>query len=247
MLGLAGNPLWAQPGTPPPWAQSGTLSLTTAAKPIELTKFNLNFAGGTPRELAAAIESAMGRRLNVIVPEEFADVKLPGLKMEHVDVAQLFQALGAASQKDEAVSTGRYGGPMSYQVTQTGYGFRQGPQQPLSDDTIWYFFVTKPALPPLSASAKSCRFYSLAPYLERKLTVDDITTAIETGWKMLGESQPPTISFHKDTKLLIAVGEPSKLEIINAVLKALEAPKAAPAPFAVKPGAKPGETPTASQ
>ena len=51
--------------------------------------------------------------------------------------------------------------------------------------------------------------------------MDDITTAIETGWKMLGETSPPTISFHKDTKLLIAVGEPSKLETIDAVLKAL--------------------------
>jgi len=52
------------------------------------------------------------------------------------------------------------------------------------------------------------------------MSVDDITTAIETGWKMLGETSPPTISFHKDTKLLIAVGEPSKLETIDAVLKA---------------------------
>jgi hypothetical protein len=53
------------------------------------------------------------------------------------------------------------------------------------------------------------------------MPVDDITTAVETGWKMLGETSPPTISFHKDTKLLIAVGEPSKLELIDAVLKAL--------------------------
>jgi hypothetical protein len=56
------------------------------------------------------------------------------------------------------------------------------------------------------------------------MTVDDITTAIQTGWKMLGENDTPTISFHKDTKLLIAVGEPSKLEMINAVLGALTLP-----------------------
>ena len=77
----------------------------------------------------------------------------------------------------------------------------------------------------MSSSAKVCRFYSLASYLERHLTVDDITTAIETGWKMLGENPLPKISFHKDTKLLIAVGEPAKLETIDAVLRALESSK----------------------
>jgi len=56
------------------------------------------------------------------------------------------------------------------------------------------------------------------------MTVDDITTAIQTGWKMLGDKETPAISFHKDTKLLIAVGEPSKLEMINSVLGALTLP-----------------------
>ena len=206
-----------------------------------LTKFDLDFPGGSPKELTAAIEKAMGRRLNVIVPEEFESVKMPALKMEHIDVAQLFQALQAASRKDEAVTTGSNGFPggyQPYQVQQTGYGFKQGNESHgPNDDTIWYFYVTKPNLPPLSAAPKKvCRFYSLAPYLERGLTVDDITTAIETGWKMLGEpsaafgggtsgARDGTISFHKDTKLLIAVGEPSKLETIDAVLKALELPK----------------------
>lgn len=38
-----------------------------------LTKFNLDFSGGTPKELVAAIQKAMGRPLNVIVPEELED------------------------------------------------------------------------------------------------------------------------------------------------------------------------------
>jgi hypothetical protein len=77
--------------------------------------------------------------------------------------------------------------------------------------------------------SKACRFYLLSPYLERGLTVDDITTAIQTGWKMLGDSSTtPSISFHKETKLLIAVGEPGKLEVIDAVLRALESPKPMP-------------------
>ena len=101
---------------------------------------------------------------------------------------------------------------------------------------------------PPQQSSKVCRFYSLAPYLDRGLSVDDITTAIETGWKMLGETSHPTISFHKDTKLLIAVGEPSKLETIDAVLKALEPPIAAEeAAAAEKPRRPPAPAPAAKQ
>ena len=194
-----------------------------AIRGTRLTKFNLDFPGGTPKELVAAIEKATGRPFNAIVPDELAATKLPALKMNSVDVSQLFQALAAASRKSEAVISGSgfpYG-PSSYQIANTSCGFRQGSEGRPSDDTIWYFYVEKPTLPPLSSSAKVCRFYSLAPYLDRGVSVDDITTAIETGWKMLGETSPPTISFHKDTKLLIAVGEPSKLETIDAVLKAL--------------------------
>jgi hypothetical protein len=244
MFGLAVPHLFGQ-GTPLPQPPR-----MARAQPTEgLTKFDLDFPGGTPKELVAAIQKASGRQLNVIIPEDIGIVKLPALKMEHIDVSQLFQALGAASHKDEAVSTGRqfpgggFGSP--YQVTQTGYGFAQAPGMALSDDTIWYFFVNKPALPPLvPPTAKVCHFYSLAPYLQQQLTVDDITTAIETGWKMLGETPVPTISFHKDTKLLIAVGEPSKLETIDAVLKALEAARTSPPPppsqaAAPKTGAKP--------
>jgi hypothetical protein len=209
-----------------------------------MTKFDLNFAGGTPKELVAAIQNAMGRSLNAIVPEEFAEVKLPALKMEHVNVAQLFEALTASSRKSEAVRTSGY--PNNYQITTTGYGFRQGSQAVISDDTIWYFYVEKPVGPPSYPTAKACRFYSLAPYLEHHFTVDDITTAIETGWKMLGESPSPMISFHKDTKLLIGVGEPYQLETIDAVLKALElelrkAPPPPPPPPVSAPATKPAE------
>ena len=185
-----------------------------------LTKFSLDFPGGTPRELVAAIEKATGRPLNAIIPDELAATRLPALKMNSVDVSQLFQALAAASRKSEAQILG----PSNISFVDTSYGFRQGSEGRATDDTIWYFRVEKPVQVPFSVSGKVCRFYSLRPYVDRGLSVDDITTAIETGWKMLGETSPPTISFHKDTKLLIAVGEESKLETIDAALKALEPP-----------------------
>ena len=200
-----------------------------------LTKFNLDFPGGTPKQLVAAIEKAMGKPLNAIIPPEHADTKLPPLKMSNVDVRQLFQALELTSQKVESYRTGTtYAGGFqsipSYQQTRTSYGFRT--QGPLSDESIWYFYVEKPALPPefMPPAPKVCRYFSLAPYLEGGQSVEDITTAIQTGWKMLGDKETPAISFHKETKLLIAVGESEKLETIDAVLKALK-PRPPTPPF----------------
>jgi hypothetical protein len=200
-----------------------------SAEPVaetNLTRFNLDFPGGTPKELVAAIEKAMKRPLNAIVPDEFAETKLPAVKMNSVDVSQLFSALRMASFKSQAYQQPGYS---SYQISQTTCGFKTEGKP--SDDSIWYFFVEKPVIAPAPPVYKACRFYSLAPFLDRGVTVDDITTAVETAWKLLGDASPPAISFHKDTKLLIAVGEPTKLETIDAVLKALpESLKSSPGP-----------------
>jgi hypothetical protein len=61
----------------------------------------------------------------------------------------------------------------------------------------------------------------LSPYLEAGYKVDDITTAIRTAWKMLGVARPPEISYHKDTRVLIVVGEADKIRVIDNVLKQL--------------------------
>jgi hypothetical protein len=194
----------------------------TAAEPARrLTKFDLDFPGGTPAQLVAAIQKAMGRPLNVIVPAEYADWKLPPLKMNHVDVSQLFRALEQAGQLTKTLSTGS-----SWQTVNSICGFRTNDTNVAnqSDDTVWYFYVNGQPPPP-----KVSRFYLLTPYLESGLTVDDITTAIQTAWKMRGESTLPTLNFHKETKLLIAFGDFGQLVTIDDALKALDPVKARPA------------------
>jgi hypothetical protein len=208
----------ARPGFPsPPIAHVGGEEAN-----VPLTKFDLDFPGGTPSELVRAIEKASGNPPNAIIPKEAADLQLPALKMRNVDVAQLFDALQASSLKTVTYPTTiGYGGMlaggqgMTYQQYQTSYGFRT--QGPVRDDSVWYFFNEKPNLP---EQARAVRFYQLAPYLET-YKIEDITTAIQTAWKMLGETSPPTINFHKDTKLLIAVGEADKLKLIDSVLAQL--------------------------
>lgn len=203
----------------PPSSQSNSETLT-------LTKFNLDFPGGTPAELVTAIEKATGKPLNSIIPDEDANIQLPPLKMSDVDASQLFGALETASVKQTAVGVGTSyfpGRPQPYTTLTGDYGFRTD-DHPISDTSIWYFHVDKPVSPPVIAAEKICKFYSLEPYLNRGFTVDDITTAIQTGWKMADITSPPKLDYHKETKLLIAFGEPSELKTIDDVLKALTPP-----------------------
>jgi hypothetical protein len=202
----------------------------------------LDFPGGTPGNLVKAIEYASQKPLNVIIPDDVADTWIPALKMRAVTVSDLFDALTMASQKSVVYNKTASG----YQIGTSVYGFRT--EGAPHDDSIWYFYRQNPALPPVPSKPQEaiCRFYQLAPYLDT-YKIEDITTAIETGWKMLGEKSLPKISFHKDTKLLIAVGEPEKLMLIDAVLAQLNsqvandkpAPRKVPAPAPSREPAQP--------
>ena len=186
---------------------------TEATAKQSLTKFNLDFPGGTPAELVKAIEKATGKPLNVIVPKDYAQTVIPALKMSNVNVPQLFNAVINVSY--------RYADrPDHPHEVISSYGF-ETKDSPVSDNSIWYFFVYQAAASELPE--KICRFYNLDPYLNRGFTVDDITTAIQTGWKMSGlRAGAPELNYHKETKLLIAYGEPENLEVIEQVLKALQ-------------------------
>src|SRR5205085_7319230 len=83
--------------------QKAVIGTLAPSEPSTLTKFDLDFAGGSPDILVSAIQKASGRPLNVIIPEEFAGTQLPALKMKSVDVSQLFSALSASSAREEVV------------------------------------------------------------------------------------------------------------------------------------------------
>jgi hypothetical protein len=206
---------------PPPVIGPRFRTPVSAAAPSgksDLATFDLNFAGGSPAQLVEMIEKASGRPLNVIINKEDENTELPPLKMNGVNVAQLFDALEAASTKLVAVSTGAW----SYNRVTTSYGFKTTGQP--TESSIWYFYVERPNLPPVVSTEKVCRFYSLALYLDRGFTVDDITTAIQSGWKMAGATLPsqlPELKYHKETKMLIAYGDPHQLSTIEQVLQTL--------------------------
>lgn len=189
-----------------------------------LTKFDLDFPGGTPKDLVKAVEKAIGKPLNTIISDEYADLKFPALSVKNVTVAQLFEVLeknsvhherhvwkAFSNSTQETVSN-----PITYYEREFTFGFRT--QGVPNDNSIWYLYCDGD---PIQIEPKVCRFYQLSPYLDAGYKVEDITTAIKTGWKMLGLTNAPEISYHKDTKVLIAIGEIDKVDLIGDVLNQL--------------------------
>lgn len=205
-LGLA--PVLGQSATASPGGQLSPEAQITAieaartrqaASTQEQSKFDLDFSGGTPDDFLTAIEKATGKPLNVVILNKDANTQLPPLRLKHISVPALFSALAGVTAQ-----------------TDSDYLFSTH-DSVVSDDSIWFFSVSK--APP---STTTCRYYFLESYLDKGLTVDDITTAIKSGWDMQHIDPQPRISFHKETKLLIAVGDPNQLSAIDAVLKALQ-------------------------
>jgi hypothetical protein len=192
-----------------------------------LTKFDLDFPGGTPKDLVKAIEKATNKPLNAIIPDDCADLKISAITVKNVTMAQLFEVLIQASRKNERFTVldprdrSIGGNGSDIYVSNTSYGFSTVGMP--AENSIWYFYWDRgrEREPWQVLSSTVCKFYQLEPYLEAGYTVEDITTAVKTGWKMLGVTNAPQISYHKDTKVLIAVGEEDKVNLIGDVLKQL--------------------------
>jgi len=198
-------------------------ALTTSTN--SLPRFDLDFPGGTPRDLVQAIVKATDKPLNVIIPDEYAGWKIPAVSVKNVTVAQLFEALDRTSIKLERHVWTDYTKqgmtPSStYFEYESHYWFRT--EGARNENSIWYLYYEKP---PVQEEPIVCRYYQLAAYLEAGYSLEDITTAIETGWHMLGETNPPKLNFHKDTRVLIAVGAQDNLKLIDDVLKQLSTGK----------------------
>jgi len=225
-----GSYLNAQTPLLAPQAKTGVLQPAGAPQPPKDSPddlfFDLDFPGGTPIELVKAMEKAIGKPLNVVVSAEKADFKLQGLKLKRVNAELAFMAMEMASANTVSRTTGTFvdnaGKTQAlYQGFQESFGFRPVKS---GGQTVWVFHYNKPfALP---APPMSCRFYQLGSYLQEiqektTLKVEDITTAIQTGWRMMKVEPMPELNFHKETQLLIVVGEQEHLAVIDDVLMAL--------------------------
>jgi hypothetical protein len=59
-------------------------------------------------------------------------------------------------------------------------------------------------------------------HLLSKFKVEDITTAIQTTWKLAGKDSKAELKYHEDTQLLIALANKSQLETVTEVLRELQ-------------------------
>jgi hypothetical protein len=198
------------------------LGIPPVADEANLPQFDLDFQGGPPGELVKQIEKATGKPLNVIIRPEDAQEDLPPLKMNSVTVPELFNALEIATRKNGTVLDPRRG---MYDNITTGCGFKC-PDNRITENSIWFFHVERPENVPAAPEPKAVQYFSLAPYLDRGFTVDDITTAIQAGWKMAGANPVPELNYHKETKMLIAYGGTVELDTIRQVLQTLPAANA---------------------
>jgi len=224
---VAAQKALGQPTPPPVPGVTAKPAKTTPTEPDPaFARFDLNFDGGAPGELVRQIRDATRQPLNVIIPTDLESTDLPALRLKYVTVPQLFEAIEQSSRKtiyqpnNPNNPFGAYGG-QAYTATVTSYGFKTAAHP--SPDCIWHFYYEKPVSPPATVqpSSAACRFYQLESHLNRGLNIDDITTALETAWKMMGEDDIPKLKFHQDTTLLIAVGQPEKLMLIEQVLTQL--------------------------
>jgi hypothetical protein len=208
-----GLPVSTRPGVAPGSTQASA----------DLKRFDLDFPGGTPADLAAAISKATDQHLNLIIPAGQAATKIMPMKVVNVTVSDLINAIQQASARQVPLVTGSNPGSRQVQYQKVSLSFLPVSGS-LTDETVWAFQSGEPTaedkavLAQLSESEQVCKYFQLAPYLDDH-TVEDITTAVETGWKMLGVDPMPKLSFHQDTKLLIAVGPAEQVEQIPAVLQ----------------------------
>ncbi|HVY68354.1 MAG TPA: hypothetical protein VHH73_00395 [Verrucomicrobiae bacterium] len=222
---LAGPAVMAQAPEPPVNVDAKIPAAPRVPAPVQPAPppervFDLDFPGGGPQELIKAIEAASGHPVNAVISGDVSKCLAPPIKLRGVTVAQVLNAVSLASQNSE-MTLARHLPNGSIMAVPVGKRFAWQEQRTSPKDSpVWCLLTQGRA--GADIPAKVCRFYQLAPYLQ-SYKVEDITTAIETGWEMEHDEDVPLpkLSFHKDTKLLIAVGMPSQLEVIDNMLKQL--------------------------
>ena len=98
-----------------------------------------------------------------------------------------------------------------------------------------------------NSGKKICRVYNVSDYLngladkDADKAIAEIQNVLETAWKMLRDANSdidepiPTLSVHRGTKLLIAVGRPEDLMILDQVVTRLQGSSAQSTAIPVPP------------
>lgn len=223
LICLINAALAQQPGIPAPASSRARPERTPPAgidpntgQPImpqePAVRMDIDFPGGPPEMLLDVMQQVSGQKFNVIVHPDTAKYQLPAFKLRDVTAAQVFLAMNALGEPNFA----------------NGYWQRV----PLPDGEIWTLTAQRgqPAgylagfVPPPAnqqpQQAKQCRVFNLSQVLE-DYSIEDVTTAVQAAWDLMGGRDAGDIKFHKDTKLLIAFGNSQQVTVLQEVLSEL--------------------------
>jgi hypothetical protein len=212
------NPGFAQPPSIDP------LTGLPIGKPDTGPRFEIVFMGGTPQELISEIQKRTVQRPNVVIHPDCANISIPPFRLRDVSTSQIFNTLNTLSEPNYEMGVWR--------------------QVPMNETEVWILSKNNqtfgnpygmPGMPRQAPPApdRTCRVFNLGPYLDT-FTVEDITTAIQGAWELMkNDNAAQSIKYHKDTKLLIVVGDKEQISLVNEVLQQLRSsikptPAAAP-------------------
>jgi hypothetical protein len=206
---LAQQSLPGQPGF------AGNVS-TTNPPPIRMSE--LNFPGGHPQKLLDFMKVALGERPNVVIHPEATAYDLPPFSLRNVTASQVFGALNMLGEPGRT-------GVWQMVNNQDGDIWTLMPERRGSIDPATGLPLMANGMTPPAAFARSpsriCRIFNLTLVLD-DYTVEDVTTAVKGAWELLTPGDQPAMKYHKDTKLLIVVGEPTELSVVSEVLTSLQ-------------------------
>jgi hypothetical protein len=169
---------------------------------------NVRFNGGSV-ELFVDLLRQAGREakpplppLNVIVPDEMRNDFVPQFELHNVTYADVLMALSSLRTPNQKKSIWR------------GTGNGKGP-----NELVWVL-TSERSDDGSNVPKQTSQVFQLQRYLS-KYKVEDITTAVQTTWEMLGKEKGAQLKYHKDTSLLIGAGTPEQLAVISQVLNSL--------------------------
>jgi hypothetical protein len=189
------------------------------AKRSEEPRIEIEFKGGKPEDLLAAMEKVSGYKPNVIIHPEARSVVIPSFSLHGVTPSQVFNALNMLDPGEGAVwqSVESEGGEI--------WTLMPPPRAAQAIDPLTGLPTQMPIQYQFGQAAKravnkQCRVYNLTPVLD-DYTVEDVTTAVKGAWELMNITEEPPIKYHKDTKLLIVFGDPSELGVVQQVITEL--------------------------
>jgi hypothetical protein len=177
----------------------------------------IRFGGGTAEALANILKEAIHPAPNILISPGMNDIEFPAFELHNVTLADLFQALNNLSDKTGNWQLSGSNEPIwVLNPTQSDGGIATGRLS-----TVPYAQIDPlTGLPIGSKNDRTCSIFPLQRFLS-DYKVDDITTAIQTAWGMMGNDKGAVMKYHKDTQLLIVMGTRDQLAIINEILRSL--------------------------